>query len=66
MPSCQLRFKPICLCSKVSLRYLEKPVMVLYIEYPNKQFTPYVGMSLMKRFIDQTDIRDELKSLGAL
>ena len=35
----------------------------LPIEYSDKQVTPYGGMSLMKRFIDQTGIREHLKSL---
>lgn len=32
----------------------------LPIEYSDKQVTPFGGMSLMKRFIDQTGIREEL------
>lgn len=36
----------------------------LPIEYSDKQVTPYGGMSLMKRFIDQTGIRDELTTLN--
>lgn len=35
----------------------------LPVEYSNKQVTPFGGMSLMKRFIDQTGIRDYLESL---
>jgi hypothetical protein len=35
----------------------------LPIEYSNKQVTPFGGMSLMKRFIDQTGIRDYLGTL---
>ena len=35
----------------------------LPIEYSDKQVTPYGGMSLMKRFIDQTGIRNFLGSL---
>jgi hypothetical protein len=35
----------------------------LPIEYTDKQVTPFGGMSLMKRFIDQTGIRDYLKEL---
>lgn len=34
----------------------------LPIVYSNKQVTPFGGMSLMKRFLDQTGIREELKS----
>ena len=33
----------------------------LPIEYSDKQVTPYGGMSLMKKFLDQTGIRDYLK-----
>lgn len=35
----------------------------LPIEYSAKQVTPFGGMSLMKRFIDQTGIRDFLSNL---
>jgi len=35
----------------------------LPIEYSDKQVTPFGGMSLMKRFIDQTGIRDYLRSI---
>lgn len=35
----------------------------LPIAYSDKQVTPYGGMSLMKRFIDQTGIREFLKSI---
>jgi len=35
----------------------------LPIEYSDKQVTPFGGMSLMKRFIDQTGIRDYLSTL---
>ena len=35
----------------------------LPIEYSDKQVTPYGGMSLMKRFVDQTGIRDFMKEL---
>jgi len=35
----------------------------LPIEYSEKQVTPYGGMSLMKRFIDQTGIRNFLGDL---
>lgn len=35
----------------------------LPIEYSNKPVTPFGGMSLMKRFIDQVGIRSKLKSL---
>lgn len=35
----------------------------LPIEYSDKQVTPFGGMSLMKRFIDQTGIRDFLDKL---
>lgn len=35
----------------------------LPIEYSNKQVTPFGGMSLMKRFVDQTGIRDYLREL---
>lgn len=35
----------------------------LPIEYSDKQVTPFGGMSLMKRFIDRTQIRDKIKSL---
>jgi hypothetical protein len=36
----------------------------LPIEYSQKQVTPFGGMSLMKRFIDQTGIRDHLQELN--
>lgn len=36
----------------------------LPIEYSDKQVTPFGGMSLMKRFIDQTGIREELSKLN--
>ena len=36
----------------------------LPIEYSDKPVTPYGGMSLMKRFIDQTRIRDFLGTLN--
>ena len=36
----------------------------LPIEYSDKQVTPFGGMSLMKRFVDQTGIRIFLKSLN--
>ncbi len=32
----------------------------LPIEYSEKQVTPFGGMSLMKRFLDQTKIREFL------
>jgi len=35
----------------------------LPIEYSDKQVTPFGGMSLMKRFIDQTGIREALDTL---
>lgn len=35
----------------------------LPIEYSDKKVTPFGGMSLMKRFIDQTGIRDQLAEL---
>ena len=35
----------------------------LPIEYSDKQVTPFGGMSLMKRFIDQTKIRDFMSGL---
>lgn len=35
----------------------------LPIEYSDKQVTPFGGMSLMKRFIDKTGIRDYLNNL---
>ena len=35
----------------------------LPIEYSDKKVTPFGGMSLMKRFIDQTGIRDKLDNL---
>ncbi len=35
----------------------------LPIEYSDKQVTPYGGMSLMKRFIDQTGIREYLRGV---
>lgn len=35
----------------------------LPIEYSDKKVTPFGGMSLMKRFIDQTGIRDQLSEL---
>ena len=36
----------------------------LPIEYSQKQATPFGGMSLMKRFRDQTGIRDHLQELN--
>lgn len=36
----------------------------LPIEYSEKAVTPFGGMSLMKRFIDQTGIRDQLDELN--
>lgn len=36
----------------------------LPIEYSSKQVTPFGGMSLMKRFIDQTGIREFLNNLN--
>lgn len=36
----------------------------LPIEYSSKQVTPFGGMSLMKRFVDQTRIRDYLSTLN--
>ena len=36
----------------------------LPIEYSSKQVTPFGGMSLMKRFIDQTGIREALSELS--
>ncbi len=36
----------------------------LPIEYSNKKVTPFGGMSLMKRFVDQTGIRDYLSALN--
>ena len=36
----------------------------LPIEYPDKQVTPFGGMSLMKRFLDQTNIREQLGTLN--
>ncbi len=35
----------------------------LPIEYSDKQVTPFGGMSLMKRFVDQTGIREYMSSL---
>lgn len=35
----------------------------LPIEYSDKQVTPFGGMSLMKRFIDQTQIREKINRL---
>jgi hypothetical protein len=35
----------------------------LPITYSDKRVTPYRGMSLMKRFVDQTGIRDYLSEL---
>ncbi|QTD37150.1 IS1380 family transposase [Polaribacter batillariae] len=35
----------------------------LPIEYSSKKVTPFGGMSLMKRFIDQTEIREQLAQL---
>ncbi len=35
----------------------------LPIEYSDKQVTPFGGMSLMKRFVGQTGIRDYLQEL---
>ena len=35
----------------------------LPIEYSDKQVTPFGGMSLMKRFIDQTGIREYMSDL---
>ena len=35
----------------------------LPIEYSDKQVTPYAGMSLMKRFVDQTGLREYLQTL---
>lgn len=35
----------------------------LPMEYSDKQVTPFGGMSLMKRFVDQTGIRDYLQEL---
>ena len=35
----------------------------LPIEYSDKQVTPFGGMSLMKRFIDQTGIREYMSEL---
>ncbi len=36
----------------------------LPIEYSDKQVTPFGGMSLMKRFLDQTNIREQLETLN--
>lgn len=36
----------------------------LPIEYSDKQVTPFGGMSLMKRFLDQTKIREDLRTLN--
>ncbi|MFM8739887.1 MAG: hypothetical protein ACKOC0_06745, partial [Cytophagales bacterium] len=36
----------------------------LPIEYSDKQVTPFGGMSLMKRFLDQTNIREQLEALN--
>ena len=36
----------------------------LPIEYSEKQVTPFGGMSLMKRFLDQTKIREYLDTLN--
>jgi hypothetical protein len=36
----------------------------LPIEYSDKKVTPFGGMSLMKRFIDQTGIRDFLRTIS--
>ncbi len=36
----------------------------LPIEYSDKKVTPFGGMSLMKRFIDKTGIRDYLSALN--
>lgn len=35
----------------------------LPIEYSSKPVTPFIDMSLMKRFIDQTGIREKLDEL---
>lgn len=35
----------------------------LPIEYSDKQVTPFGGMSLMKRFVDQTEIREYMRGL---
>lgn len=35
----------------------------LPIEYSGKPFTPYGGMSLMKRFVEQPEIKEYLSSL---
>ena len=35
----------------------------LPIEYSDKPVTPFAGMALMKRFIDQTGIREHLATL---
>ena len=35
----------------------------LPIEYSSKPVTPFGGMSLMKRFIDQTGIREKLNQV---
>jgi hypothetical protein len=44
--------------------YARITVMVnLPIEYSDKPVTPFGGMALMKRFIDQTGIRDHLATL---
>ena len=36
----------------------------LPIEYSDKQVTPFGGMSLMKRFVDQLGIREKLEELS--
>lgn len=36
----------------------------LPIEYTDKHVTPFGGMSLMKRFIDQIQIREKIKCLN--
>jgi hypothetical protein len=35
----------------------------LPVEYSDKQVTPFGGMSLMKRFLDQTGVREFLNEL---
>jgi len=35
----------------------------LSIEYSDKQVTPFGGMSLMKRFVDQLGIREKLEEV---
>ena len=35
----------------------------LPIEYSDKPVTPFAGMAMMKRFIDQTGIREHLATL---